>query len=47
MMFQLWDLQPNFIADWVDSRPMAAAPGAGCPARSTQRAGGADRRAAR
>jgi len=24
MMFQLWDLQPNFIADWVDSRPMAA-----------------------
>jgi hypothetical protein len=22
MMFQLWDLQPNFIADWVDSRPM-------------------------
>ena len=25
MMFQLWDLQPNFIADWVDSGPMAAA----------------------
>jgi MFS family permease len=24
MMYQLWDLQPNFIADWVDSRPMAA-----------------------
>lgn len=24
MMFQLWDLQPNFIADWVDSGPMAA-----------------------
>ena len=24
MMFQLWDLQPNFIADWVDSRAMAA-----------------------
>lgn len=23
MMFQLWDLQPNFIADWVDSGPMA------------------------
>ncbi len=23
MMFQLWDLQPNFIADWVDSAPMA------------------------
>jgi dipeptide/tripeptide permease len=23
MMFQLWDLQPNFIADWVDSRGMA------------------------
>ena len=23
MMYQLWDLQPNFIADWVDSRPMA------------------------
>lgn len=25
MMFQLWDLQPNFIADWVDSAPMAGA----------------------
>jgi MFS family permease len=25
MMFQLWDLQPNFIADWVNSGPMAAA----------------------
>jgi len=25
MMFQLWDLQPNFIADWVDSRPLADA----------------------
>ncbi len=25
MMFQLWDLQPNFIADWVDSRGAAAA----------------------
>jgi dipeptide/tripeptide permease len=24
MMFQLWDLQPNFIADWVNSGPMAA-----------------------
>ena len=23
MMYQLWDLQPNFIADWVDSRGMA------------------------
>lgn len=23
MMYQLWDLQPNFIADWVDSRPLA------------------------
>ncbi len=23
MMFQLWDLQPNFISDWVDSRPVA------------------------
>lgn len=23
MMFQLWDLQPNFIADWVDSSPLA------------------------
>ncbi|MEI6566420.1 MAG: MFS transporter [Verrucomicrobiota bacterium] len=23
MMFQLWDLQPNFIADWVDSSGMA------------------------
>jgi MFS family permease len=27
MMYQLWDLQPNFIADWVDSRPMAEALG--------------------
>lgn len=25
MMYQLWDLQPNFIADWVDSRAMASA----------------------
>jgi dipeptide/tripeptide permease len=24
MMYQLWDLQPNFIADWVDSRPLVA-----------------------
>lgn len=24
MMFQLWDLQPNFIVDWVDSGGMAA-----------------------
>jgi len=24
MMFQLWDLQPNFIADWVDSSRLAA-----------------------
>jgi len=24
MMFQLWDLQPNFIADWVDSGAMAS-----------------------
>jgi MFS family permease len=23
MMYQLWDLQPNFIADWVDSGPLA------------------------
>jgi hypothetical protein len=23
MMYQLWDTQPNFIADWVDSRPLA------------------------
>jgi proton-dependent oligopeptide transporter, POT family len=23
MMYQLWDLQPNFIADWIDSRPVA------------------------
>lgn len=23
MMYQLWDLQPNFIADWVDSSPVA------------------------
>jgi len=27
MMYQLWDLQPNFIADWVDSGPVAAALG--------------------
>jgi MFS family permease len=27
MMYQLWDLQPNFIADWIDSGPMAAALG--------------------
>lgn len=25
MMYQLWDLQPNFIADWVDSAPLAKA----------------------
>jgi MFS family permease len=25
MMYQLWDLQPNFIADWVDSSPAARA----------------------
>jgi dipeptide/tripeptide permease len=25
MMYQLWDLQPNFIADWVDSTPVASA----------------------
>lgn len=24
MMYQLWDLQPNFITDWVDSSQMAA-----------------------
>lgn len=24
MMYQLWDLQPNFIADWVDSGAVAA-----------------------
>ena len=24
MMYQLWDLQPNFIADWLDSRSMVA-----------------------
>jgi MFS family permease len=24
MMYQLWDLQPNFITDWVDSRRLAA-----------------------
>jgi MFS family permease len=23
MMYQLWDLQPNFITDWLDSRPLA------------------------
>ncbi len=23
MMYQLWDAQPNFIADWIDSRPLA------------------------
>ena len=27
MMYQLWDLQPNFIADWVDSRSAAASLG--------------------
>jgi proton-dependent oligopeptide transporter, POT family len=25
MMYQLWDLQPNFIADWIDSGPLARA----------------------
>jgi MFS family permease len=25
MMYQLWDLQPNFIADWLDSGPLVAA----------------------
>lgn len=25
MMYQLWDLQPNFIADWVDSSGLAGA----------------------
>lgn len=25
MMFQLWDLMPNFIADWVDTTPMVHA----------------------
>ncbi|MEP0846389.1 MAG: MFS transporter [Phycisphaerae bacterium] len=25
MMYQLWDLQPNFISDWIDSSPMARA----------------------
>jgi dipeptide/tripeptide permease len=25
MMYQLWDLQPNFIADWVNSQGMARA----------------------
>ena len=24
MMYQLWDLHPNFITDWVDSSDMAA-----------------------
>jgi proton-dependent oligopeptide transporter, POT family len=24
MMYQLWDLHPNFIADWVDSGPVVA-----------------------
>ncbi|HWL94777.1 MAG TPA: MFS transporter, partial [Phycisphaerae bacterium] len=23
MMYQLWDVQPNFIRDWVDSEPLA------------------------
>ncbi|MCG8406084.1 MAG: MFS transporter [Phycisphaerales bacterium] len=23
MMFQVWDLQPNFISDWIDSRGLA------------------------
>jgi len=27
MMYQLWDLQPNFITDWVDSSPVASALG--------------------
>jgi dipeptide/tripeptide permease len=35
MMFQLWDLQPNFIADWVDSGPMAARLSALPPAIAT------------
>lgn len=25
MMYQLWDLHPNFIKDWVDSRPLVNA----------------------
>ena len=33
MMYQLWDLQPNFIADWVDSRPLAGSARSGCPGR--------------
>ena len=37
MMYQLWDLQPNFIADWVDSRPMAAGAAVGCRRRSQAR----------
>jgi MFS family permease len=24
MMYQLWDLHPNFITDWIDSSPLAA-----------------------
>lgn len=27
MMYQLWDLQPNFIADWIDSSAIVAALG--------------------
>jgi len=27
MMYQLWDLQPNFITDWIDSSPVAASLG--------------------
>ena len=33
MMFQLWDLQPNFIADWVDSGADGPSTGVGLPER--------------
>lgn len=32
MMFQLWDLQPNFLEDWVSSESVAAAANAVLPA---------------
>ena len=36
MMFQLWDLQPNFIADWVNSSPHGRNRWTGCPSSSTR-----------
>lgn len=31
MMYQLWDLQPNFITDWVNTAPLAESIRAGLP----------------